>query len=817
LKDLVLSNRNFTFQELIVDYNLESLSIEYSLNDNRGITFEIPKTKRNAFLYDKILPDMLLIWEDQYYTIITSDEAASGNQRTKTVEAKHIFMESQYIYIERDLSKDKINEDVEDIETDDNGVVKDKKKKKPNEDVSDSIADSNIDVVADKIYKFLINKGMAKYQIYGILGNAKAESGMNPAAEQVEGDPDRGGKGLFQWDDRKYNLYKFAENNNTTWQDPDVQLKFMWSELNSTEAYAMKKLEATNNTREAALAFHRYFERSADDAKKEKRRVTYALEYRDMFEDSDNSPDEVANSDWLDISKGINYGFGQGGAYEQETGVARHDGIDLNYVYDPVYSVIKGLVKVGWDPRGYGNYVMISDGAGLDVIYGHLSEVHVTTNQQVVPGTPLGISGNTGFSTGPHLHFEMRKNGVAFDPMNWIRSNKGGTISDDDMTNTGATEDAKDLYSVDSYLDYGFKNNNAGFTYEIVGDFPDFKAIDKIGDRNLLQHIVDGANVFGYIYYADNKNIKIYDKATFYKFENYPIVFKYNSDDLQVKTNITDLETFIRGYGGKKNTSDTKNYNPIRNKDLKLKGNFNKKGTWNTEEVGSYYESDFVAKYGNETLQWNLKKGKKGGTVTVYLDGEKVNSFNQYNEEAGTDKVILKRGLEKGKHNIKVEFSGASNGVDYEEKKPVMYVQTNKSDVFNLTAVLSGKEVYNFYAEYKSPLYDTYTPREAPTVYEDSVKSEDELKKIIKEKIKEEPTVEVSTNYLSYDKIEANSKVRLVHKEMGFNTDLEVVELKKGHPRVNKPVEVTFTNNRTDILKYQRALNQAVRKMELGG
>ncbi|WNM55351.1 hypothetical protein CoNPh27_CDS0085 [Staphylococcus phage S-CoN_Ph27] len=143
---------------------------------------------------------------------------------------------------------------------------------------------------------------------------------------------------------------------------------------------------------------------------KKKRRVTYALEYRDMFEDKDNSPDEVANSDWLDISKGINYGFVQGGAYEQETGVARYDGIDLNYVYDPVYSVIKGLVKVGWDPRGYGNYVMISDGAGLDVIYGHLSEVHVTTNQQVVPGTPLGISGNTGFSTGPHLHFEMRKN-----------------------------------------------------------------------------------------------------------------------------------------------------------------------------------------------------------------------------------------------------------------------------------------------------------------------------------------------------------------------------------------------------------------------
>jgi len=84
---------------------------------------------------------------------------------------------------------------------------------------------------------------------------------------------------------------------------------------------------------------------------------------------------------------------------------------------------------------------------------------------------------------------------------------------------------------------------------------------------------------------------------------------------------------------------------------------------------------------------------------------------------------------------------------------------------------------------------------------------------VLIEKIKADPTVEVSTNYLSYDKIEPNSKVRLVHKDMGFNTDLEVVALKKGHPRLNKQIDVEFTNNRTDILKYQRRLNQAVNKM----
>jgi hypothetical protein len=75
----------------------------------------------------------------------------------------------------------------------------------------------------------------------------------------------------------------------------------------------------------------------------------------------------------------------------------------------------------------------------------------------------------------------------------------------------------------------------------------------------------------------------------------------------------------------------------------------------------------------------------------------------------------------------------------------------------------------------------------------------------------------VTTNYLDYDKIKPNSKVRLVHKPMGFNTDVEVVGLKKFHPALNKKAEVTFTNNRTDILNYQRRLNRAINQMNMGG
>lgn len=817
MRDLVLRTRDGNFAEMIVDYDLSSFEEIWNVNDDRDINFEVPLTERNKFVYEKLLPDMVLDWFGQFYSIITCDEELKGNQRIKKIEAKHIFMESQFVFIERDLSKDKINDDSYD--TDENGVIQDSNSSTPNTDVEGEHSNSNIDVIADKVYSFLRNRGMPAYQIFGILGNMKAESNMDPAAEQVPNDPDRGGKGLIQWDDRKYNLYDYAERQGKSWQDPDLQIEFMWYELNGSEQYAYNKLKATNNTREAALAFHRYFERSADTPQMEQRRVKYALEYQKWFESGGNGTEEVANSDWLDLSKGINFGFGHGGAYEQETGVSRHDGLDLNYYYEPVYSVIKGNVVVGSDPDGYGNYVMIKADNGIDVIYGHLSEVHVSTNDVVYPGTQLGISGNTGFSTGPHLHFEMRLNGKAFDPMNWLEENRGGSTESDDMGNVdGGTEETKDLYSLQSYLDLGFKDNKLGFTYEIIGNFDNYKEIEKVGDKNLLQHIVDGVEIFEYIYFASNKHITFYDRASFYELEDQPIIYQYNSDELTVKTSINELQTYIEGYGGKKSVKDTKNYNPIRVKDLQYSGTFDKTGTWSTEQVGAYYQANIVAKYGNEILQWTLKKGKLGGRVAVYLDDDKINEFNTYSESAASDKVILKRGLDKGKHTLRVEFLGGVNGVDYEEKLPVMYVQTEKSEVINLTAVLQGKEVYNFYDEYKSPTaYDTYSFRQAPTIYADKVESLEELHEMLVEQLKDTPTVEVTTNYLDYDKIKENSKVRLVHKPMDFNTDVEVVGLKKFHPALNKKAEVTFTNNRTDILNYQRRLNRAINQLNMGG
>lgn len=102
-----------------------------------------------------------------------------------------------------------------------------------------------------------------------------------------------------------------------------------------------------------------------------------------------------------------------------------HPGIDLPYHYEPVYSTISGVARGKEMPGGFGHYIEVVGGA-LKVIYGHLSKWLIKQGQKVHPGTKLGISGNTGASTGPHLHYEMHKNGKPIDPVKWLKSHNGG-------------------------------------------------------------------------------------------------------------------------------------------------------------------------------------------------------------------------------------------------------------------------------------------------------------------------------------------------------------------------------------------------------
>lgn len=95
-----------------------------------------------------------------------------------------------------------------------------------------------------------------------------------------------------------------------------------------------------------------------------------------------------------------------------------HKGLDIKvYIGDTIRAAFAGKVRiVKYEANGYGNYVVIRHYNGLETIYGHMSKHLVEENQTVNPGDPIGLGGNTGRSTGSHLHFETRLCGVALNP-----------------------------------------------------------------------------------------------------------------------------------------------------------------------------------------------------------------------------------------------------------------------------------------------------------------------------------------------------------------------------------------------------------------
>ncbi len=95
-----------------------------------------------------------------------------------------------------------------------------------------------------------------------------------------------------------------------------------------------------------------------------------------------------------------------------------HYGIDIKLnIGDTVRAAFDGRVRVSqYDKNGYGHFLVIRHSNGLETLYAHLSKKIVEENEIIRAGEPIGLGGNTGRSTGPHLHFETRILGIAFNP-----------------------------------------------------------------------------------------------------------------------------------------------------------------------------------------------------------------------------------------------------------------------------------------------------------------------------------------------------------------------------------------------------------------
>jgi murein DD-endopeptidase MepM/ murein hydrolase activator NlpD len=108
-----------------------------------------------------------------------------------------------------------------------------------------------------------------------------------------------------------------------------------------------------------------------------------------------------------------------------------HYGIDLKLqIGDTISNPFDGLVRVAKRSRSFGNYIVVRHNNGLETVYGHLSKLLVVVNQPVKAGEAIGLGGNTGHSTGPHLHYEIRYLGNCLNPNDIINFQNLTSVSD---------------------------------------------------------------------------------------------------------------------------------------------------------------------------------------------------------------------------------------------------------------------------------------------------------------------------------------------------------------------------------------------------
>ena len=178
-------------------------------------------------------------------------------------------------------------------------------------------------------------------------------------------------------------------------------------------------LRRTKRVRARMLATIKVDRNHIEDDTKELRDQSFALAKRiaeiqgvPYAEPSDVTP-SAAGFTWP-TSGQVSSGFGpRWGRMHQGIDVAAPTG-------RPITAAKSGKVIVAGSSGGYGNLVVIDHGGGLSTAYAHQSRIAVRVGQPVTQGGLIGFVGSTGFSTGPHLHFEVRVNGVARDPLPYL-------------------------------------------------------------------------------------------------------------------------------------------------------------------------------------------------------------------------------------------------------------------------------------------------------------------------------------------------------------------------------------------------------------
>lgn len=162
-------------------------------------------------------------------------------------------------------------------------------------------------------------------------------------------------------------------------------------------------------------------------------------------------------------SRQVTSGYGYRPAFRRV-----HKGLDIKvYIGDTIKAAFSGKVRiVDYERGGYGNYVVMRHNNGLETVYGHLSKQLVEENQTVKAGEPIGLGGNTGISTGSHLHFECLFLGKAIDPALLFDFENQDIVSDYYVFHNDAESGGKN-YASKSDRNKGEESNAANAVVDI--------------------------------------------------------------------------------------------------------------------------------------------------------------------------------------------------------------------------------------------------------------------------------------------------------------------------------------------------------------
>ncbi len=336
----------------------------------------------------------------------------------------------------------------------------------------------------EKIWIYFVQHGYSKAATAGIMGNFKQESASTFNPKIIQGGaiaPDNYkmkagvGFGLVQWTSagRQKNLQKFADKQGRAITNLYAQLDF--SVYEQSKYSGLNGYKTISDPKEAAKVFHDKYEISDDYNRygNINNRTSAAEEYYNQYKDMEVfveanlqgtiqknyitikgtvGDQEISGAGTIKNNKievmgligamescaGYYGNLGTGifsyplsksgpitGKFGEDRGDHIHAGIDVGIpVGTPIVAAESGTVEFsgisGGLSYGYGRLIIIDHGKNVKTYYGHQSKLLVQKGQTVIRGQQIGESGNTGSSTGPHLHFEIRVNGKAVNPLKYI-------------------------------------------------------------------------------------------------------------------------------------------------------------------------------------------------------------------------------------------------------------------------------------------------------------------------------------------------------------------------------------------------------------